>query len=190
MGCPTPEHEPTASAARFRQGELDSLCGAYATVNAVLALVPTLDPRALFRAILHQPEAARLLVEGCGLDDVERMLGLAGVVCARHGAPIAVERDAAPAPSRDHVVERWRGWLADGRGLVVTNVRHDDPDPARSFGHWSVLRAIEGGALRMIDSWCMDAIPIARARLAAEDHDGFRRPFGLRPDQAFRVSRA
>lgn len=190
MGCPAPRHDLPASPARFRQGELDSLCGAYATVNAVLALVPALDPRALFQAILRQPEAGRLLVEGCGPEDVERMLGLAGAFCIRHGAPIAVDRDVGPAASRDPVIERWRGWLADSGGLIVTNLRHDHPDPGQSFGHWSVLRAVEGGALRMIDSWCMDEVPIARTRLAGQDHDGFRRPYGLRPDQAFRVSRA
>ena len=139
----------------FRQGELDSLCGLYATLNALHALCPDLDgevaevifPKMVKSLARQADRPLAALCSGMSQDLVEAMLTIA---CREVERILGVRirfRALAPFDEPPGLEGLWRRLQDDiGRkqvALLGISGAHE---------HWTVAYAITPKVMRLVDS--------------------------------------
>lgn len=155
----------------FRQGDLDSLCGVYAIVNAVRRCTATAgvadqEWKLLFNHLIaadrRELEAAEAVTIGMFNKPLWRRAKAACVYCRRLGVDLAATR-----PFR---LKEWRQldlphWLAEQATRPTTAVVLGLADP---WDHWTVLHRVGRYYVTFFDSDGCKRIPLARFDLRTD----------------------
>ena len=139
----------------FRQGELDSLCGIYAIINALYALCPEMDgelAEALFRKLVgalsqHVERPIGTLYDGLGQAAVEGLLGIAATEVRRElEIRVKVVTYTPPAP-RPSLGEFWKDLRSHvhRRQVAILGL-------SGVHEHWTVGYAVTEKLIRLLDS--------------------------------------
>ena len=142
----------------YRQGQLDSLCGIYAIVNAVQAVLGSrqafsqADASELFEVLMRRSSErwgeASVVVEGLGPAEVWHLVGHARRHLRTKGLGLTFDRPFRSAPIRTlpQLVRRLGTLIGPaGSGVIICPLegRHS---------HWTVLTGVLPGSLRIADS--------------------------------------
>lgn len=139
----------------YRQGQLDSLCGIYAIINALFALCPEMDEhlaQALFRKLLrslesHTEKPVGALYDGLSQEAVEALLAVAVREIRRElDARIKIKPSPSPLTSKSvgSFWEALRTRLDRGYVAIIGLSGADE--------HWTVAYAISDKLIRLLDS--------------------------------------
>jgi hypothetical protein len=179
----------------FRQGELDSLCGALAIINAVRLSAAGLGRRIsrresadLFTNLVFAAEdaAGAATVICCGLRTrVLRKLLTAAAVHLEEELRLSMKtkRLVVPKerPSIRHFVSELRKSTMEEESAVVLGV-------TGHLEHWTVVKAVSDENLELFDSDRNERLKRSRCRMTYERPLSKRHEYVLSPNAAFRIS--
>ena len=140
----------------FRQGDLDGLCGVYAVINAMRALVPNMSAataEALFEQLmdtLRKHDVGRRPIVAVGITRrqlVELVARAIEFLERRYQVDVLRRRVALPRRSQDSIAALWR---ALARNVSPTCVAIIGLGGYRN--HWSLITAVSPRLLHLCDS--------------------------------------
>jgi hypothetical protein len=139
----------------YRQGELDSLCGIYAVINALYALCPEMDEHLaemLFRKLVtslgkHVERPVGTLYDGLGQSAVEGLLAI-GAEEIRRELEVRIKASAYKRPARTPSLgEFWEDLRSHVHRRQVAILGLSGADE-----HWTVAYAMSSKLIRLLDS--------------------------------------
>lgn len=134
----------------FKQGQLDSLCGIYAIVNAVHSLQGTLsraDAQELFQELIVDLDelddsTAERVVDGMSVVELSK-----GLHCAAAHYDICWKRPFVGKQADMKLFWQYMRYFIKMRGAVILDVTDK-----HGKGHWTVVERVEGQTLYLLDS--------------------------------------
>lgn len=183
---------PRISVSRYQQGDLDSLCGAYAIVHAILVATTNYRPGTIVRPpalpeieedgirhifahlvlALAKTSLADPLLNGISARGLLRLLRAASNWLAqRHGYAISISRpySGTRRVRRSSMIRLIREHLDRHGTTVIVGARPP-------WDHWTVVRGVGRTRLSIVDSGNMFYVPIGRGRSSHDSHAGLIEP--------------
>lgn len=154
----------------LRQGDLDGLCGVYAVINAMRALVPTMPmvaAEALFEELmnaLRKHDDGRRPMTAAGITRrhlIELLARAIEFIERRYGVETKRRRPALPRRSQKSTAALWR---ALARSLSPACVAIIGLGGYRN--HWSLVTAVSPRVMRLCDSDGMKLLRRSQCRAA------------------------
>lgn len=157
----------------YRQGDLDSLCGLYAIINAMRIAMPDMamsqsDWRTVFEMLVLYTDdevgAANALSDGLGMKSFRVVLDQgAGYVADNYGIGFKVDRPLKGKPQRPvtEVLDRLGSWAGQpGTAIIVAWFGH--------INHWTVLAEVGPKYLTLHDSGSARRVGRGNCRMSYE----------------------
>lgn len=175
-----------------RQGAFDGACGFYAVHNALGLLYPNTVTEDDFSTLLYalsKSAVPRQFFAGTGRNELNQML--VRLVADDRFSRTVVSRPwwGGGTVALGDYWSRLESHLDGERAAAIVAFRHE-PDPERTYYHWTVVRKVTTASLVLHDSAGLARLPRKRSRMWDEKASHASRPFALQHPWTFLLRRA